>query len=218
MGDLLQDYKDYYAVRARRYEGNPVFPNAYAAEKALADAMESCSQLEEFKDRMGDLNIKSVIALIKDQAAARKANFLEMKEEVRARAPAEILEKIDSAQNETEAITIVSEIEQKSMPEISVDEFAEIFYDNLKLMEDIECYRKAKVPDKWKDDRKAGRKRDKKALIESFDRCEETARQWKDGWTFEYAMLSEERHRRKIPLPEKVLEKRIEQTKEIREG
>ena len=34
MSDLLQEYKEYYAVRAKRYANNPNYKNSYEAEKS----------------------------------------------------------------------------------------------------------------------------------------------------------------------------------------
>ena len=44
--NLLEEYKAYYSTRAERFEGNPKYPKSYAAEKKMADIMNSCSTLE----------------------------------------------------------------------------------------------------------------------------------------------------------------------------
>lgn len=40
MSDLLQEYKDYYRVRADRYAKNNNYKNSYEAEKNLSEAMQ----------------------------------------------------------------------------------------------------------------------------------------------------------------------------------
>ena len=96
MDTLLEDYKSYYKSRMDRYENDPLFAFSYQSEKALSQAMDSCGELIEFKTKIGDLNIKNAIALVKDQETARLAHYKALQEVIRALAPTWILEKIDS--------------------------------------------------------------------------------------------------------------------------
>jgi hypothetical protein len=216
MDQLLEDYKSYYKARMDRYEGSELYKNSYASEKALYEAMASCSQLEEFKDKIGNLNIKNAIALVKDKELARKKNFEQMKETVRAKGPAEILENIDKANDINEVIRISNEIDQKNMVEISVDGFTDVFYDKIKFLEDIEIFEKAVIPDKWKSLQESSKKRAISDLCQRYDDNEKTAHQWKENWTFDYNLIWEERHRRKIPLSDEIVKRRIEETKKYR--
>jgi len=212
----LEDYKSYYKARMDRYEGSQVYKNSYVSEKAIYEAMASCNKLEEFKDKLGDLNVKNGIALVKDKEAARKKNFDQMKETVRARGPAEILEKIGSASDINEVIRISNDIMQKNMVEISIDGFTDVFYSNIKLLEDIEILGSAVIPKKWKSLQEDGKNKKISALKERYDDNEKTAHQWKEGWAFNYDSIWEERHRRRIPLSDEIVKSRIEETKKYR--
>ncbi len=217
MDQILEDYKAYYHARMKRFEGNPMYENSYASEKAIYEAIAGCKELSEFKDRLGNLNTKNAVALIKDQAIARKENFLKMKEIIRAKGPAEILADInENPDNINDVIQFVNEVNQKNMVEISIDGFTDVFYSNFKLLEDLQVYKEADVPSKWKNKIQMSIKRDENAVIKSYQMNEENARQWKEGWTFVYKLIGEHRHYRKIPLPAESIKKRIEQTKRIR--
>ncbi len=219
MDKILEDYKAYYNARMKRFEGNPMYKNSYASEKAIYEAIAGCKELSEFKDRLGNLNIKNAVALIKDQAKARKENFLKMKEVIRAKCPIEILANInEDPDNINDVIEFVNEVNQKNIVDISIDGFTDIFYDNFKLLEDLQVYEEADVPSKWKSTRQQSIERDESAVKKSYKMNEDSARQWKEGWTFVYEPIGEHRHRRKIPLPSESIKKRIEQTKKIREG
>ena len=216
---LLEEYKAYYRSRMQRYENNPLYPNSYASEKALFEAMDSCMELEEFKGKLeaGNLNIKNAIALVKDKYTIRLKHFTELKEVVRALGPQRVLEKIDQAQTDMEVVNIVSDLEMENNLEITADEFVDTFYGSIwKLMEDIEVYRDAEIPEKHRARFDASIKEMEESIRKHFNDEEENNRHWKAGWTFDFDLLWEERHRRKIPFPDETLRRRIEMAKAIR--
>lgn len=183
----------------------------------MYEAIASCEKLEDFRDKMmtGNLNVKNAIALAKDQATARKAHYEALKEVIRQKGPEEILSKVEKAQTDIDLANLLAEIEQKNSLEISVDEFLSGFYGNFKLLEDLEVYKNAEVPAEWKDERQLGIERDSKAVKESIESDEENAQSWQQGWQYKFEQLWEERHRRKIPVPDASLEKRIAEIKAI---
>ncbi|MBU0489530.1 MAG: hypothetical protein KKD31_16425, partial [Bacteroidetes bacterium] len=119
---LLQEYKDYYRVRAERYANNPNYKHSYEAEQTLSGAMQSCNELIEFKDKMGNLNEKCANALIKDKYIMDQAFFNEMLETVRVLASNRILEKVDNYEKVLDLITMVTDEENTNSIEISMDE------------------------------------------------------------------------------------------------
>lgn len=216
---LLEEYKAYYRSRMQRYEGNPLYPNSYASEKALFEAMDSCGELEEFKGKLeaGNLHIKNAIALVKDKYALRLKHFTELKEIVRALGPKRVLEKIDEAKTDMEVVNIVSDIETENSREIAVDEFVDTFYGSTwKILEDIEVYRNAEIPEKHRARFDKSIAEMEESVRKHFADEEENNKHWKPGWTFDFDQLWEERHRRKIPFPDEVLRKRIDMAKAIR--
>ena len=75
MSNYLQDYKAYYQLRMKRFEGNPDYIKSFESEKAIYNAIASCNTLEEFKDKLGDLNEKNAIALIIDEYSIRLKHY-----------------------------------------------------------------------------------------------------------------------------------------------
>lgn len=220
MDQILQDYTKYYKVRMDRYANNPMFPFSYQSEKALYEAMANAQTGHDFKNALeaGNLNVKNGIALVKDKETARLAHWTELKEPIRALAPQRILADIDSAQTDMDVANKVSDIETQVGVEISIDGFADNFYGldlNFKVLEDIEVSLTAEVPDEWKSDQQASAQRDTQLMVDGFNRDREDAAKWKPGWRLDYNILWEDRHRRKIPVPDEQLQKRIDQVKQM---
>jgi len=145
---LLEEYKDYYRVKAERYADNPNYKHSYEAEMKVSDAMQSCSVLEEFKDKLGNLNEKCANAIIKDQYIMRRDFYEEMQEHVRILGPERILEKVDEIETSLDIAQMVVEESNKNSIEISMDESTLLSEWN--LLDSIEVYGNAEVPSKYK--------------------------------------------------------------------
>ena len=214
-----KEYTEYYKSRMLKYEGNPMYENSYKTEKDLYEAIANSSSLEEFRKELNEKNlaVKNAIALVKDKETARKKHFEEIKEFIRLKAPVRILEITDSIQNETELIQKSNEIESEVSIEISVDLFTDIFYSDFPMLENIEVWQTAEVPEEWKRDLN---NYITEALVQGRETWEKeiipNARNWKPDWTFDFDLISEERHRRLIPVSDETTEKRIEQFKKYR--
>ncbi len=83
MADYLEEYKTYHRLRMQRYQNNPEYKNSYESEKAIYEAIASCNTLEEFKDKLGNLNEKNALALIIDEYSIRLKHYEEIKEPIR---------------------------------------------------------------------------------------------------------------------------------------
>lgn len=214
-----KEYTEYYKSRMLKYEGNPMYENSYKTEKDLYEAIANSSSLEEFRKELNEKNlaVKNAIALVKDKETARKKHFEEIKEFIRLKAPSRILEILDSIQTETELIQKSNEIESEVSIEISVDLFTDIFYSDFPMLENIEVWQTAEVPEEWKQDLN---NYITEALVQGRETWEKeiipNARNWKPDWTFDFDLISEERHRRLIPVSDETTEKRIEQFKKYR--
>jgi len=147
MADFLQEYKDYYSVRAEKYAENPNYQNTYNAEKALSDAMQSCAVLEEFRDKIGNLNELCGVALIKDEYLMENAHFTKHKETVRVKASEQVLQKTDSITEIMELMSAVTEIENANSIKISMDESHREFQSDWDQLDEITIYENAVVPD-----------------------------------------------------------------------
>src|SRR5688572_8393116 len=122
MANYLQDYKDYYRVRADRYAHDADYNETYAAEKKLFDAIDSCAELAEFKGKLGNLNELCAVALTRDEYKIRKNHYNDIKEIIRAKGPERIIEKAAGINEVNSLITMVGEEENKNMIEISMDD------------------------------------------------------------------------------------------------
>jgi hypothetical protein len=216
MDTLLEDYKTYYKVRAKRYKNSPLYPHSYASETALSDAMDSCSELIEFKDKIGDLNIKNAIALVKDQETARLKHYKDLKEPIRALAPEKILGRIDEASNENDVVKIVNEIEQEVSVAITLDGFTDAVYSDLiPMVINREILQKAVVPEKYKVEMEENARELEVKIRDRFAEVNVEGQQWSPSWKLDLDLVWEDRHRRKIPLPDAVLEAYLSTIKTI---
>lgn len=210
------EYIDYYKARMKKYEGNPLYPNSYASEKALYDAIAGITDLEEFKTKMqqGNLHTKNAIALVKDQETAEKKHWEDLKEPIKAKGCASVLAVIDSFNDVMTMITETNNIRQKNSLEQSVDGFIDGFYSDFLALENIEVYEKADVPSRWRAEREDSireMKADGKKLFAEVTLPR--AREWDPNWKWNHELVWEDRHRRVIPVPDETIRRRIPQHK-----
>ncbi|UKN01156.1 hypothetical protein K6119_15610 [Paracrocinitomix mangrovi] len=216
MDQLLVDYKAYYKARMDRWEGNPLYPNSYQSEKALFEAMNSCNELIEFKDKIGDLNIKNAIALVIDKETARLKHFEELQETVRALGPKFTLERIGNASTDIEVAQIATEAEHEAMILISVDLMIDHFYsDIIPRLETLQMLKTIEGAEKYQSDIDYSIQEEIRLIKENVQLLEDNAQNWQQGWKFNPDLVWEFRHRRKIPLPDEVLQKRMNEYKTL---
>jgi hypothetical protein len=212
---LLEDYKAYYAVRAEKYAGNPNYPNYYEAEKRLSDAMQSCAVLEEFKDRIGDLNERCATALTKDQYILEQKHFEKHKEVVRVLLANRILEKVDTCANVNDLITMVTEESTKNMVEISLDEANRYFVYDWEYVDTAEVYANAVVPDKYKADMQRWASDVRKSLSDGAKGLETNMDAFQKGWKLNPDVMTEYRHRRLLPYTDEQIREQMDRFKKI---
>lgn len=216
MDKLLEDYKSYYASRAKRYAGNPIFKRSADAEKKLSDAMQSCNVLEEFKDKMGNLNDICSTAMLLDQSEYRGRIFNELKETVRAKGNTDAAEKCASITNTMELVRTSSVIFLENAKEIGSDTGTVTFFKgSLFILERIDVYENAKVPDNYKNDMQRMAKEEAADLKKSLLSSLENYRKTHPAFNFDWDGLWEHRHRKLIAIPDEMLTKRINQIKNI---
>jgi len=213
--NLLQEYKEYYSVRAERYAGNPNYANSYLAEKNLSDAMQSCSTLAEFKDKIGDLNERCAVALVKDEALIEKAHFEKHKEDVRKKTCLEVLERVDSCKTALDVASMVIEVSNKNSIEISMDEAHRLFQDDWDLHDNYLIYSQAVVPDKYKQSMQKSAEDMKNSMLESVNFVEKNNQEWQAGWRLIPEKNTEYRHRRLLPYRDEHIAEKLASYKTI---
>jgi hypothetical protein len=213
MDPIFNDYLLYYEARMKRRQNSTDYANSYQSEKAMYELLASCNSMEEMQgkaDQMKALSLQNAIALIKDQELIRKKIYEDCKEYIRAKAPQSILEQASACTTDLELIEMVNRVQQKVSIEITVDQLADGFYGDFTALENIEVYQQSTIPEEWKETcngyAQAAMERGKKNWLENEL---PNARNWQPGWTMEYDLLKEDRHRRLIPVNDEELEKKI---------
>jgi len=218
MEQLHKEYIDYYKTRLRKYENNPIYTESCASEKALYDAIAECAELEEFRHKVenGNLSFKNAVALVKDQEKERERFYLSINEPLKAEVSSMILAALDGI-NDVNALTeTVNGIRKNTLNSLSLDSMIDNFLNEFTMLENIECWSEADVPDEWKQDMKRWVNDtvslNHKIWHENFIAAIKKLDPERD---FDYTLLWEERHRRLLPFPDEVLEKRIARHKKI---
>ena len=213
MDQVFADYLLYYEARMKRRQNDPMYPHSYQSEKAIYDLVASCNSMEELQEKKEDfiqLTIKNAIALVIDQETCRKKVYEECKEFIRTKAPTAILEKVGAMKTDMELIEMVNRVHQQNNIEITVDQLVSFFYSDFIAMENIEVYRQAIIPEEWRTD---GNKYAQESMDSGKKIWQEkqlpSARDWEPGWTLNYSLLYEDRHRRLIPVNDVEMEKKI---------
>jgi hypothetical protein len=218
-----KEYIEYYRARFKKYEGNPMYPHSEAAERAMLEAIETAADLNEFRDRLfaGNLHVKVAVALVKDQEAARLRHFRAIEETVRARGPENILKTVSQMESTiSDVMDLTSEVNRildANRIEIAVDLLVDHFWSDFTAIENIEVAERADVPDRWKAEHRSAAEADRakgRQLWQEIDLP--AAKEWDPNWKMNYALLSETRHRRKLPFPDSTLSRRIEDHKKYR--
>jgi hypothetical protein len=213
MDTIFNDYLLYYEARMKRRENSEVYKHSYLSEKAFYDLVASCSSMEELQgkaDQFRQLGVQNAIALVKDQEAYRKKVYDECREFIRAEAPAAILEQVDTMQTDMEIVNLVNQVHKQNSIDITVDQFTDFFYSDFIAMENVEVYQQAIIPEEWKKDCKqyAQNAMDSGKKIWQEKQLPD-ARNWAPGWSLNYKLLYEDRHRRLIPVDDAEMEKKI---------
>lgn len=215
MSDIFEEYKEYYRVRANRYANNPNYQNSYEAEKNLCDVFLNCSQMEEFRTKVGQLSYKCASALTKDKYIMEQEFYNEIQEIVRINASKRILAKIDQYDNVMDLTTMVNEESNKNNIEISMDEANRQFHADWGWVDNVEIYENAVVPDEHKQDMISTANWYKKTIVNGVSNLEEQNSHWQAGWKLTPDIILEYRHRRLLPYKDEHIKEQLKKYKSI---
>lgn len=217
MDQRHKEYTGYYEARVKKAEQNSLYPNLAAAEKELYKAISTAKDLEEFAKcvEKNKLELKCAIAKVKDQETALSNYYLSIQEEVRAKSSLEVLSKLEDVQSIDELTTMVSEVHNKWLTQISADEtIIPEFWNVFSMLENIEETKKAKVPSMWKTERKEFVRKTIADGTQSWSNFLNDQKKFKPDYKYNHKLIWADRHRRKIPLSDKVVKRRIENHKQ----
>jgi len=208
--NLLQKYKDYYSTRASKYEGNPAYKRTYEAEQKLMQAVHSCAELNDIKEKTQGLNELCATALVKDQNEFQLKHYKKHEEIVRAKEAEEVLERADEFSNVLDLVQMVNDVSTRVSVEISMDEsHASEFLGKLFLLDEYLVYSRAQVPEKYAHIPKKYASGIAESLKESVQKVEDNNSHWQSGWKVNPEVCFEARHLRKSPIEkEKLIELR----------
>ena len=221
MDHILEDYKKYYKARMQRYEGDSMFSLSYASEKDLYDCISSATSMAELMQTKATsfkkLVVKNGIALVKDQANYRLRFYQNEKEQIKANGQQEILEKINAATDAMQIASLASETQAKNDVEVVIDLLWPSFFFNdvIWRLENIEMEKNAIVPDNWKSEMKEMQDESIKSYMEGVKAFLTSIRNYQPDWQWNYAVLWEHRHRKKCPLPDHIIQQRIDEHKAL---
>lgn len=214
MHDYHQEYKEYYQLRMQRYEGNPDFPHSYQSEKAIYEAIASCKELGEFREKLGNKNELNAIAFTKDREGLRAKHYLSLQEVVRARGPQRIVARADSCNGLNELFLMVGEEDNKNMIEIALDN-TYFFRDAFAACARIEVYEQAEVPSGYRSSYRSRVEKEKADLRSALEDHEHSLQAWDPNYRVNLELIWEPRHRRLLPFPDEVLRRRLEMIRSI---
>lgn len=210
-GDRLADYRAYYRSRARRYAANPLYPETAAAEQAMADAVDAAGSIEDLQSSAIELSLAMGHALARDQARARAAVYEETAETVRAQGPAEVIAQVDSAPDAPALAAMLAAVEQRTSAAVTVDELTRLWSTSLTALENVEVWRTAQVPDRWRDELESFARDALGDARSTWAQVEAEAARHQPGWALDPAVARAGRHRRLVPLADDVFERRLEE-------
>ena len=214
MPDLYEEYCGYYRARARKFEGRPLYGRSLKAEQELCTAFVSAGSAEAFRDRPDHMQLilNCGIAQVLDKEEARLKHFTETEETVRRKAPEDILSWAESVKDVLELLRRSSETEARVSIETAVDLFTDYFFSDFTALENIEVWKTADIPATWKQEMEENiRESTEEARKHWREIVTFRAGEWKPGWRFNPALVHETRHRRKIPVPDEVVEQRLKE-------
>jgi hypothetical protein len=175
----------------------------------MLEAVEAATSIEDLQAAAVELSLAMGRALARDQANARAAVYAETAETVRAQAPAEALVGIGDAADAPALVSMLSAIEQRTATAVTVDELTRLWATSLTTLENVEVWRTAQVPDRWRAELERAAA---EALIverEAWAQVETQARQHQSGWTFDPEVARAARHRRLVPVADAMFDRRL---------
>lgn len=208
MKDYLKEYQEYYRTRMLRYENDPELKESYESEKKIYEAIAGCTELTQFKERLGNLNELNAVAATRDRQRVYISHYESMQETVRAKTPRRIMEKALNFDKVLDLIEMINEEEARGMLEIAADTVTP--FDSWIHLENYEIYSSAEIPSSYA---AVFKKRAEECIVDmknAIADAEENMQKYVPGWKFNPALVKEFRHRRKFPVSDKAFDERLQ--------
>lgn len=212
--ERLAEYAAYYRSRAARYAANPAYPETARAERQMADLVAGATSFDDVAGAMVEASVANGRALARDQANARAAVYAETAEDVRALGPAEVLAGLADCRDAAAIVALTSSVENRVVAAVTADEATRQWTADLVTLENAEVWRSAQVPERWRAQLLAWADEGESAARASWSSIAARAGQHQPGWSFDEHTARAVRHRRLVPLPDSVFERRLAEHRE----
>ncbi len=216
----LDEYRAYYRARAARFAAQSEYPEVAAAEARLAEAVEQATSMADLQQRVlsGGLALECGKGLARDQATARAALFARTQEDVRAQGPAEILAGLDAVTDAAALASLGSNAEQRAGHAVTVDELIRLWSLQLTALENLETWRTARVPARWRAELDAQVDETVAQERQVWGEIVSSAAQQQPGWRLDDQTAHAPRHRRLVPIPDEAFTARLAEHRTIVRG
>lgn len=193
-----EEYKEYYATRAKRYEGKDNWQNSYASEKKLSDYMQSLNSIDDGnKDEVVGMTFEIAKSINKDQYLMELKHFEKEQEVVRAAGTKRLLESIDKQTNINDLAMIVQEeLNKIDIEDTSDKAHRDCFQECIRYILQYEREMLWEGPSKYKPENPKGKLT--KKINEKLQMIRNNVIKYDPNWKLEPERNVEHRHIRKI--------------------
>ncbi len=214
-----QEWLDYYRTLAARYQDNSLYPVAASVAWQTMDVIDDAPDVDSFKKTIWTttLLVDNAKALLRDHENGRAAVHTELDDPVKVHGARTILGALDGIVDLPSLNEMTTGAREQSARALAIDSFVDRIGDDFAVLEDIEVWETADVPERWRaelDERVTA------TVAEGTRRwayeIAPAARQVWDGWTLDDREVWVVRHRRRIPFPDHIVERRIAQHRRYR--
>lgn len=218
MEERINEYRAYYACRSKRYATHPELQRIAAVEKQMSEFMNSCTDFSLGTEQMALLSFQAAVAQSMDFAAYRFKVYQELDEVVYAKGNQAILEAVSLAQDLASLKQLEIDLSTAIVKEVQEDQAVlSHFLDFEPVLKRIELYRMARCAsfDNWKLLEMADKEREE--LAEKMAQVLADFRKYHPYYRYAWEKLWELRHRKRIPLKDAGLSKRISELETIQQ-
>ena len=128
---------------------------------------------------------------------------------MRALEEAQLIREVPAAKDAAELHAIVRRASKAAREAITVDEFHRVFIDDLEQLEELEVLERAEIPARWKAQDRAYAEREVAKAREDFQEKMARLREHVADARFDVDVVPAPRHRRLMPFPDAVLQRRF---------
>ena len=214
-----QEWLDYYRALAARYQDNSLYPTAGPAAWQTMDVIDDAPDIDAFKKTIwtGTLLLDHAKSLVRDRETARAAAYDAVGDAVRAHGARTILSSLDGIVDLPSLNDMLAAVREQTERAAAIDAVVDRVGDDLAALEDLEVWETAEVPEEWQDElADLAAAAYAAGVLRWRDEIAPAACQIWEGWSFDDREVWADRHRRRLPLPDAVVERRLEQHRRYR--